>query len=60
MGNDIVIRELKSIDMEGGFVIDGFPYAGLANAIATESLINTTNNFELAGVSTLISSPPSV
>ncbi len=48
--NEITIRELKSINIEGGFVIDGFPYAGLANAIATESLINTTSQFELAGV----------
>ncbi|SRR5579885_921102 len=50
MNNEIVIRELKSINIEGGYVIDGFPYAGLANAIATESLINTTSQFELAGV----------
>lgn len=50
MNNGIVIRELQSVDMEGGFVIDGFPYAGLANAIATESLINTTSQFELTGV----------
>ncbi|MGB6462609.1 MAG: PAC2 family protein [Nitrosotalea sp.] len=50
MGNEITVRELKSINIEGGFVVDGFPYAGLANAIATESLINTTSEFELAGV----------
>ncbi|MGB9003153.1 MAG: PAC2 family protein [Nitrosotalea sp.] len=50
MGNEITVRELKSINIEGGFVVDGFPYAGLANAIATESLINTTSKFELAGV----------
>ena len=50
MANEITIRELKSINIEGGFVVDGFPYAGLANAIATESLINTTSKFELAGV----------
>ncbi len=36
--------------MTGGYLIDGFPYAGLANAIATESLVNTTSQFELAGV----------
>lgn len=50
LNNEIIIREIKSINIEGGFVIDGFPYAGLANAIATESLINTTSQFELAGV----------
>lgn len=50
MNNEIVVREIKPINIEGGFVIDGFPYAGLANAIATESMINTTSQFELAGV----------
>lgn len=50
MANEITIRELKPINIEGGYVIDGFPYAGLANAIATESLINTTSQFELAGI----------
>jgi len=50
MGNEITVREIAHIDIEGGYVIDGFPYAGLANAIATESLINTTSQFELAGV----------
>lgn len=50
MTADIIVRELKSINIEGGFLIDGFPYAGLASAIATESMINTTAQFELAGV----------
>lgn len=50
MNGEITIRELKEINIEGGFLIDGFPYAGLANAIATESMINTTTQFELAGV----------
>ncbi len=49
MGSDITIREIKSINIEGGYLIDGFPYAGLANAIATESLTSTID-FELAGV----------
>ena len=50
MNNEIIVREIKKVNVEGGFVIDGFPYAGLANAIATESMINTMNMFELAGV----------
>ena len=50
MNNGITIRELKPVNIIGGYLIDGFPYAGLANAIATESLINTTSQFELAGV----------
>lgn len=49
MGSEITIREIKPINIEGGYLIDGFPYAGLANAIATESLINTVQ-FEVAGV----------
>lgn len=50
MSNEITVREIKPIKIEGGYLIDGFPYAGLANAIATESLINTTSQFELAGI----------
>ena len=50
MDDGITIREIKPVDMTGGYLIDGFPYAGLANAIATESLINTTSKFEMAGV----------
>jgi len=46
---EITIREIKPINIEGGYLIDGFPYAGLANAIATESLTSTID-FELAGV----------
>lgn len=49
MGTDITIREIKPINIEGGYLIDGFPYAGLANAIATESLISTIR-FEMVGV----------
>ncbi|HKC79266.1 MAG TPA: PAC2 family protein [Nitrosopumilaceae archaeon] len=49
MSSEITIREIKSINIEGGYLIDGFPYAGLANAIATESLTSTMD-FELAGV----------
>ena len=50
MVNDVFVREINPIDVKGGYLIDGFPYTGLANAIATESLINTTAQFELAGV----------
>ena len=49
MASEITIREIKPINIEGGYLIDGFPYAGLANAIATESLTSTMD-FELAGV----------
>ena len=49
MAPEITVREIKSINIEGGYLIDGFPYAGLANAIATESLTSTID-FELAGI----------
>jgi uncharacterized protein len=50
MGNEVLVREIIQIDVKEGYLIDGFPYTGLANAIATESLVNTTSQFELAGV----------
>lgn len=45
----IRIKELKPINVEGGFLVDGFPSVGFTEAIATESLIHTTQ-FELAGI----------
>ena len=42
------ITELKPINVEGGYLIDGFPSVGFTSAIATESLIRTTH-FDLAG-----------
>jgi len=45
----IRIRELKPLNLEGGYLIDGFPSAGFSSAIATESMIHTSQ-FELAGI----------
>lgn len=45
----IRIKEIKPINIEGGYLIDGFPSTGFTSAIATESLIHTTQ-FELAGI----------
>jgi uncharacterized protein len=45
----IRIKEIKPINIEGGYLIDGFPSTGFSSAIATESLIHTSQ-FELAGV----------
>lgn len=42
------ITETKPINIDGGYLIDGFPSVGFTGAIATESLIRTTH-FELAG-----------
>jgi uncharacterized protein len=44
--NDIEIKEIVPVDLEGGILVNGFPSSGITSAIATESLINTSN-FEL-------------
>ena len=36
MTNVINIREMSQINIEGGFIINGFPSTGLTSAIATE------------------------
>jgi len=43
MAGDITINEIVPIDLEGGVVVNGFPSTGITSAIATESLINTSN-----------------
>lgn len=45
----IRIKELKPSNLEGGYLIDGFPSVGFSSAIATESMIHTSQ-FELVGV----------
>ena len=47
MDEEIRIRETSQINVEDGFIINGFPSAGLTSAIATELIINTSN-FQLA------------
>ena len=54
---EITIKEIKPINIEGGCLIDGFPSTGFTSAIATESLIHTSN-FDLAGVIDSDSFPP--
>jgi uncharacterized protein len=49
MNPRIRIRELKKINLEKGYLIDGFPSMGFSSAIATESMIHTSQ-FELGGV----------
>ena len=53
----IRIREIRPISLEGGYLIDGFPSVGFSSAIATESMIHTSN-FTLAGVMDSDSFPP--
>ena len=53
----IRIRELRPINLEGGYLIDGFPSVGFTSAIATESMIQTSQ-FSLAGIIDSDSFPP--
>ena len=53
----IRIRELKPLNLEGGYLIDGFPSVGFSSAIATESMIQTSD-FTLAGIIDSESFPP--
>jgi len=53
----IRIKELIPMNLEGGYLIDGFPSVGFTSAIATESLIHTSQ-FELAGIIDSESFPP--
>nr|AIF12649.1 Archaeal enzymes of ATP-grasp superfamily [uncultured marine thaumarchaeote KM3_56_F06] len=57
MNPRIRIRELKELNLEGGYLIDGFPSVGFSSAIATESMIHTSK-FELGGVIDSESFPP--
>ena len=41
------INEVTSINIDGGYIINGFPSTGLTSAIATELIINTSQ-FEFA------------
>ncbi len=45
----IKIKELKPLNLEDGYLIDGFPSVGFSSAIASESMIHTSK-FELVGV----------
>jgi len=47
MTNEFNVREVTSINIDGGYIINGFPSTGLTSAIATELIINTSQ-FEFA------------
>ncbi len=53
----IRIREIKKLNLEEGYLIDGFPSVGFTSAIATESMIHTSK-FELGGVIDSEAFPP--
>ncbi|MFB5629156.1 MAG: proteasome assembly chaperone family protein, partial [Nitrosarchaeum sp.] len=57
MYSKIRIKELRPVNLEGGYLIDGFPSIGYASAIATESMIQTSQ-FSLAGIIDSDSFPP--
>ncbi|MEM3063903.1 MAG: PAC2 family protein [Candidatus Nitrosotenuis sp.] len=42
------VKELKDVNVEGGYVIDGFPSIGFTSAIASESLMHTSQ-YDLVG-----------
>ena len=47
--SEITIKEFKEFNLDGGYLIDGFPSVGFSSAIATESMIHTSQ-FELGGI----------
>ena len=49
MYSKIRIKELSPVNLEGGYLIDGFPSMGFASAIATESMIHVSQ-FSIAGI----------
>lgn len=57
MSSDIHITEIKQFNLEGGYLVDGFPSVGFTSAIATESMIHTSN-FMLAGIIDSENFPP--
>ena len=57
MSHRIRVREFKKLNLEGGYLIDGFPSVGFSSAIATESMVHTSQ-FSLAGVVSSESFPP--
>ena len=57
MTNSLSIREMSPINIEEGFIINGFPSTGLTSAIATELIINTSQ-FELAATIDSDNFPP--
>ncbi len=57
MNQEIRIKETSSINIENGFIINGFPSTGLTSSISTELIINTSN-FQLAATIDSDSFPP--
>ena len=48
MAPKLWVKETKPFDIDGGYLIDGFPSVGFTSAIASESLMHG-NNYDLVG-----------
>lgn len=48
MGPRLWVKETKPVNIDGGYLIDGFPSVGFTSAIASESLMHG-NNYQLVG-----------
>ena len=57
MSYELEIKEITPIDIDGGFMVNGFPSTGIASAIATESIINASK-FEVSAIIDSDSFPP--
>jgi len=57
MSYELKIKEITPVNIEGGFMINGFPSTGLSSAIATESIINTSE-FQMSSIIDSDSFPP--
>ena len=57
MSYELKIKEITPIDISGGILINGFPSTGIASAIATESIINTSK-FEMSAIIDSDAFPP--
>ncbi len=57
MSHKVRIKETGEISLAGGYLIDGFPSVGFSSAIATESIIHTSQ-FKQVGIVDSDSFPP--
>ena len=57
MSYELKIKEITPIELDDGFLINGFPSTGISSAIATESIINTSK-FEMSAIIDCDAFPP--
>lgn len=56
----IEIRKIRNVNLKSGIVVDGFPSVGLANAIASECLIQTLKTELVAHIDSPVFPPLSI